>query len=155
MSGPDVAEEPLVQAATTTPGRPQGARGGSICSGSATLPALDGAAVAVPELQSRAVGRSATGRVEARVGRRDDTGPPTADQPAAGHRDVNGGDPTGTAWTPSCGPTPGRLGNTRGAARILSGVVICAVVNATVGVVGVLTDVDALAVICLTVTPLI
>ena len=43
--------------------------------------------------------------------------------------------------------------------RILSGVVICtvicAVVNAAVGVVGVLTQVDALAVICLTMTPLI
>ena len=33
--------------------------------------------------------------------------------------------------------------------------VICAVVNAAVGVVGVLTQVDALAVICLTMTPLI
>ena len=39
--------------------------------------------------------------------------------------------------------------------RILWGVVICAVVNAAVGVVGVLTQVDALAVICLTMTPLI
>ena len=110
---------------------------------------------AVPELQSRAVGRSATGRVEARVGRRDDTGPPTADQPAAGHRDVNGGDPTGDRADAIVRTDARQARQHPRRSRILSGVVICAVVNAAVGVVGVLTQVDALAVICLTLTPLI
>ena len=32
---------------------------------------------------------------------------PTADQPPAGHTDTRtAGTPPGTAWTPSCGPTP-------------------------------------------------
>ena len=82
-------------------------------------------------------------------------GPPTADQPPAGHRDENGGDPTGDRLDAIVRTDAQQARQHPRRGRILWGVVICAVVNAALGVVGVLTQVDALAVICLTMTPLI
>ena len=68
---------------------------------------------------------------------------------------MNGGDPTGDRLDAIVRTDARQARQHPRRGRILSGVVICAVVNAAVGVVGVLTQVDALAVICLTMTPLI
>jgi hypothetical protein len=79
--------------------------------------------------------------------------PPTADPRAAGHGSDNGPDPTGSRDA-AVVRTAAQQARQRRPTRILWGAVICTVLNAALGTVGVLTHMDTLAAVCLSLTPL-